>query len=69
MEENVDFLLIFDTSDAIFNWFISLLPPIVLDNLFGFNLQWFSKIKHPKLELNEYLDPFEVTLQNISEIS
>ena len=29
------FLVIFDTCDIVYNWFISLLPPIVLDNLFG----------------------------------
>ena len=27
--------VIFDTCDVVYNWFISLLPPIVLDNLFG----------------------------------
>ena len=35
MGENFVFLVIFDTYDAVYNWFISLLPPIVLDNLFG----------------------------------
>ena len=37
MGENVVFLVIFDTCDVMFNWFISLLQPIVLDNLFGKN--------------------------------
>ena len=31
---NVVFLVIFDTCDVMYNWSISLLPPIVLDNLF-----------------------------------
>ena len=29
------FLVIFDTCDVLYNWSISLLPPIVLDNLFA----------------------------------
>ena len=33
--ENVVFFVIFDTCDVMHNWSISLLPPIVLDNLFG----------------------------------
>ena len=33
MGENVVFLVIFDTCDVVYNWFISLLPSIVLDNL------------------------------------
>ena len=32
MSENLVFLVIFDTCDVVYNW--SLLPPIVLDNLF-----------------------------------
>ena len=35
MGENVVFLVIFDTCDVVYDWSISLLPPIVLDNLFG----------------------------------
>ena len=35
MGENFVFLVIFDTYDVVYNWFISLLPPIVLDKLFG----------------------------------
>ena len=35
MGENFVFLVIFDTYDVVYNWLISLLPPIVLDNLFG----------------------------------
>ena len=31
------FLVIFDTCDVVYNWTISLLPPIVLDNLFEIN--------------------------------
>ena len=34
--ENIVFLVIFDTCDVVYNWFISMLPPIVLDNLFVF---------------------------------
>ena len=30
-------LVIFDTCDVVYNWSISLLPPIVLDNLFDEN--------------------------------
>ena len=36
MGENFFFLDIFDTCDGSYNLSISLLPPIVLDNLFGF---------------------------------
>jgi len=43
MWENFAFLVIFDTCDVVYNWFISLLPPIVLDNLFGVNM-FFPKI-------------------------
>ena len=35
MGENFVFLVIFDTYYVVYNWLISLLPPIVLDNLFG----------------------------------
>ena len=35
MGENVVFLVIFDTSDVMYNRSISLLPLIVLDKLFG----------------------------------
>ena len=35
MGEHVVFLVIFDTCDVMYNWSISLLPPIVLDNLFN----------------------------------
>ena len=38
MGENVVFLVIFDTCDVMYNWSISLLPPIVLDNLFEFDV-------------------------------
>ena len=53
MSLNFVFLVIFDTCDVVYNWSISLLPPIVLDNLFGYNqiyvqavvyLMRFSKI-------------------------
>ena len=35
--ENAVILVIFGTCDVICNWSISLLPPIVLDNLFNLN--------------------------------
>ena len=38
MEENVVFLVIFDTCDVVYNWSIYLLPPIVLISLFAVNL-------------------------------
>ena len=34
MGEHFSFLFIFDTCDVVYNWLISLLLPIVLDNLF-----------------------------------
>ena len=42
--ENIVFLVIFDTCDVVYNWVISLLPPIVLDNLFGthYELCWIT---------------------------
>ena len=34
-------IIIFDTCDVMFNWFISLLPLIVLDNLFeNYHIQY-----------------------------
>jgi len=38
------FLDTFDTGDVLYNWSISLLPPIVLDNLFGVNKKDSSTI-------------------------
>ena len=35
MWENFIFLVIFDTWDVVYKWSISLLPPFVLENLFG----------------------------------
>ena len=37
------FLVIFDTCDVVYNWFISLLPPILLDNLYGWYALSISK--------------------------
>ena len=34
--ENMSTNVIFDSCDVVYNWSISLLPPIVLDNLFGY---------------------------------
>ena len=43
MSTNVrKFLVIFDTCDVVYNWFISLLPPIVLDNLFHPHPFWIG---------------------------
>ena len=36
MWENLVFLVIFDTCDVVYNWSISMLPPIELNNLFAF---------------------------------
>ena len=41
-ERNLVFLVIFDTCDVMHNWSISLLPPIVLDNLFGYSYIFLS---------------------------
>ena len=43
MWDNFVFLVIFDTCDVVYKWFISLLPPIVLDNLFD-NLNIYVEI-------------------------
>jgi len=46
-EENFVFLVIFETCDVVYNYSISLLPPIVLENLFG--LHYIDIIAyHPK---------------------
>ena len=44
MEENVAFLVIFDTCDVMYNWSISLLQPIVLYNLFGSQSILYDKV-------------------------
>ena len=44
MRENFVFLVMFDTCDVMYNWFISLLPPVVLDNLFGLNLFYIKDL-------------------------
>ena len=38
MSEN--FVFLFRFCDVVYNWFISVLPPIVLDNLFGYFKPW-----------------------------
>ena len=38
MGENVVFLVIFDTCDVMYNWSISLLPPIVLEKSIWVNV-------------------------------
>ena len=47
MSNNFVFRGILDTCEVVYNWLISLLPPILLDNLFALNkylgliLQWY----------------------------
>ena len=36
--KKVVFLVIFDTCDVMYNWSVSLLPPIVIDNLFAWHM-------------------------------
>ena len=48
MRENLVFLVTFDTCDVVNNWSISLLPTIVLDNLFEFD----KNSIHVKLKQN-----------------
>ena len=43
MWKNFVIFVIFDTYDVVCNWFITLLPPIVLDNLFGMIQLWSSQ--------------------------
>ncbi len=50
MLENFVFLVIFDTCDVVYNWSISLLPPIVLDNLFELH----KNICFLKNDINNY---------------
>ena len=37
IQDSFVFLVIFDTCDVMYNWLITLLPPIILDNVFGLN--------------------------------
>ena len=46
MWENFVLLAIFDTCDVVYNWSISLLPPIVLDNLFEGTWNFFLSLPH-----------------------
>ena len=58
MGENVVFLVIFDTCDVVYNLSISLLPPIVLDNLFinhkCFNQEFLSRMEGQSLAITVY---------------
>ena len=51
MGENIVFLLIFGTCDVVYNWFISLLPHIVLDNLFW--VDWVESQLKPDFTRNK----------------
>ena len=44
-ENNFVFLVIFDTCSVVSNWYISLLPPIVLDNPFALNSWVYCEIR------------------------
>ena len=57
MSENVVFLIIFDTCDVMFNWSISLLLPIVLDNL---NLTLMNNLQKKKLQI--YVDVHQIKI-------
>ena len=52
MWENFFFLVIFDTCDVMYNWFNSLLPSIVLNNLFAityseyFLYRWSTRLQN-----------------------
>ena len=46
MGENVVFLVIFDSCDVMYNYSISLLPSILLDNLFGYSNNSGLKLKY-----------------------
>ena len=46
------FLVIFDSCDVMYNWSISLVPPIVLNNLYVHNCSLpFSECNFPRLKL------------------
>ena len=55
MRDNFVFLVIFDTCDVVYNWFISLLPPIVLYNLFVLNENPLSHKKTTSYDLSVLL--------------
>ena len=63
------FLVIFDTCDVVYNWSISLLPPIVLDNLFTLYvclcMQYCTYSDNQKtLEVEEYCKTQVMTLNS-----
>ena len=49
MWENFILLAIFDTCDVVYNLSISLLPPIVLDNLFGVYCILYNMYTEPEI--------------------
>jgi len=55
MWANFDFLVIFDTCDVVYNWPISLLPPIVLDNLFGSLYNYILKSRKTQIKSSKVL--------------
>ena len=46
---------IFDTCDVVYNWFISLLPPIVIDNLSGTLYNYILKSRKPQIKSSKVL--------------
>ena len=60
MGENVVFLVIFDTCDVINNWFISLLPLIVLDNLFVISKKHCVYHRLITIQIEHYMSFFNI---------
>ena len=56
MGEKCGFQVIFDTCCVVYNWSISLLPPIVLDNLFGKNQNFLRE----KVEFSFIIDKITI---------
>ena len=52
MWEHFVFLVIFDTCDVVYNCSISLLPPIVLDNLFASLYTWYYHLLVRNVPIN-----------------
>ena len=60
MWENFVFLVIFDTCDVVYNWSISMLPPIVIYNLFAIDDkmgQYTNWTISPSCEIIVLLEP------------
>ena len=54
MSDNFVFLVKFDTCDVVYNWAISLLPSLVLDNLSGFSVNYVCSQSFLQIFLNSY---------------